>query len=440
MTLSPEQRARLLRTKLAALVRDLGGPEGEPTDLGASAAVVAQGRAAVLIEQGSAAGLSGALLWAARQGAVELTVFVDDAAAADVARWAGYFELGGAPDRRSTGPGRGVAPGRSGAAADRRCPSPQVPTDLIEQLRARRCRRRRRARGRAGRGPRPRGRPPGRVARRGRRRRRSCTSRRASVASTEMQWQPHGPTRRRVIRSPARSSRCARTAIRARRCIRSSCCPANGGCDRWSWPNPRLVGAGTLVAADMTTEPHGLRDVHPAAAVGTDLEGRPVVVVCSTGVDLALVPLAADTRELHDPDARLVAGAARVVTTTARRVTLLGLLRRPADLVDLAPGGADVLPEALSARLERARARVRGLRGPPGRPRRGRRPASLRRALASLQRAAADRGAHRGAARARRGRGRGAGAGRGRPTATNASRCGARSPSSRPGQRSSRTS
>jgi hypothetical protein len=61
------------------------------------------------------------------------------------------------------------------------------------------------------------------------------------------------------------------------------------------------------------------------------------VVVCSTGVDLALVPLAADTRAWHDPAARLVVALPQRDHHSAT-ITLLGLLQRPAELVDLTPG------------------------------------------------------------------------------------------------------
>jgi hypothetical protein len=101
--------------------------------------------------------------------------------------------------------------------------------------------------------------------------------------------------------------------------------------------DPASVGAVELVAADMTTEAEGLKDLHPAAAVGRREDGSPVVVVCSAGVDLALVPLAADTRALHDPDAELVV----VVPERdlhAATTTLLELLVGPATAVGLVPG------------------------------------------------------------------------------------------------------
>ena len=42
------------------------------------------------------------------------------------------------------------------------------------------------------------------------------------------------------------------------------------------------------------------------SALGEDADGRPVVVTCSYGVDLDLVPGAADDRAMHAPGARLV--------------------------------------------------------------------------------------------------------------------------------------
>ncbi len=101
--------------------------------------------------------------------------------------------------------------------------------------------------------------------------------------------------------------------------------------------DPQLVGAARLSATEMTTEATGLRDVHPAAALGVDAEGGPVVVVCSTGVDLSLVPLAADTRQRLDPDARLVLALPERDHHSATR-TLVGMLRGSAELVDVSPG------------------------------------------------------------------------------------------------------
>jgi hypothetical protein len=83
-----------------------------------------------------------------------------------------------------------------------------------------------------------------------------------------------------------------------------------------------------------------VRDVSPAAALGTDGDGAPVVVVCSTGVDLSMVPVAADTRAWWDPAARLVlAVPARDRVPTLDRLAAL--------LVD--PAEVRVVPEPWDA-------------------------------------------------------------------------------------------
>jgi hypothetical protein len=69
---------------------------------------------------------------------------------------------------------------------------------------------------------------------------------------------------------------------------------------------PHLVGAAELVALAPPLERTDLRHRSPAPAAGTDLDGRPLVVVCSTGVDIDLVPSAADSRLLDGRAARLV--------------------------------------------------------------------------------------------------------------------------------------
>ncbi|HEV7761523.1 MAG TPA: hypothetical protein VGO78_21100, partial [Acidimicrobiales bacterium] len=48
-----------------------------------------------------------------------------------------------------------------------------------------------------------------------------------------------------------------------------------------------------------------LRDVDVAIARGATPEGAPVVLACSVGIDVELVPAAADARAMLDPDAEL---------------------------------------------------------------------------------------------------------------------------------------
>lgn len=69
---------------------------------------------------------------------------------------------------------------------------------------------------------------------------------------------------------------------------------------------PGLVGAAELEAVATTLTRRNLREPHPAAAVGTTGGGERVIVLCSVGVDLDLVPAAADVRAARDPRARLV--------------------------------------------------------------------------------------------------------------------------------------
>lgn len=335
MTLGPEQRSRLQRAKLSALVRDLGGPEGSPSDLGSSAAVVADRSAAVLLEHGEAAGLAGALLWASRRDAESLTVFVDDAAAPDVARWASYFALDGRPVevRQVSGAGSHVV---APTPPPSRTPDPVVPERLLDELR-------------------------------------SCDVEvvveggvvRAEVWGLEVGRLVEWPVEvggdgelhleagvgrfdrdavaaARPDEAPVESLARSSSQVRAHRYPGAPVHPVQLlARERWLRAmvvaDPSLVGAAELRPTEMTTEPSGLKDPHPAAAVGTDVDGRAVVVVCSTGVDLALVPLAADTRAAWDAEARLVL-ALPARDHHGATLQLARMLHRPAELVDVTAG------------------------------------------------------------------------------------------------------
>jgi hypothetical protein len=96
---------------------------------------------------------------------------------------------------------------------------------------------------------------------------------------------------------------------------------------------PGLVGADHLAPCPNLIEPPDLRTPWPAPASGTAADGSPVVVVCSVGIDLDLVPGAADIRLAADLDLgvdhqlvlALPARDAHAVT-----VGLAGALARPA--------------------------------------------------------------------------------------------------------------
>jgi hypothetical protein len=76
----------------------------------------------------------------------------------------------------------------------------------------------------------------------------------------------------------------------------------------------------------------GVAATGPAYAYGRDAAGAPVVLACSVGIDLELVPAAADARALLDPGARLVlAVPERDAHAVTRR--LAAALRRPAEVL-----------------------------------------------------------------------------------------------------------
>ena len=70
--------------------------------------------------------------------------------------------------------------------------------------------------------------------------------------------------------------------------------------------DPHLIGAKELVPVEPPTPRDSVKDVGASIAVGRDLDGQPIVVACSVGIDLDVVPTAADARVLNDPDARIV--------------------------------------------------------------------------------------------------------------------------------------
>ena len=97
---------------------------------------------------------------------------------------------------------------------------------------------------------------------------------------------------------------------------------------------PALVGADVLAPMSAVIEAPDLRTAWPAPATGLDRDGRPVVVVCSVGVDLDLVPAAADARLADGRGARLVlAVPARDVHPVT--IDLAAALAQPAEIVPI---------------------------------------------------------------------------------------------------------
>ncbi|MEJ5254851.1 MAG: hypothetical protein WHS89_05830 [Acidimicrobiales bacterium] len=98
---------------------------------------------------------------------------------------------------------------------------------------------------------------------------------------------------------------------------------------------PERIGARSLEPVEPTVPRDSVKDVVAAVAVGVDRDDRPVVVACSVGIDLDLVPSAADARAAHAPGARLLLA---VPPRDAHPVTkrLAAALDEPAEIVEIA--------------------------------------------------------------------------------------------------------
>ena len=94
---------------------------------------------------------------------------------------------------------------------------------------------------------------------------------------------------------------------------------------------PSVVGLVDLVATAPAEPRANLRDPVPAAAVGHDADGGRVLVVCSVGIDLELVPAAADLIDRERAERVVLALPAR--DHHAMQRTLATKLRVPAEFV-----------------------------------------------------------------------------------------------------------
>ena len=333
MSVGEDQKERLRRAKLAALARDALGVLGEPETAGRLTALISDGTAVTFVEQGDAATLAGSLVWAQRRGATRLVLLADQGAPL-LTRLAGHFALGGSDVEVREVRGVDLVEVEPEPVGPVQAP-PAGAEHLVQELHD------------AG---------VEVVVEHG--------VVRGEVAGLEVARLVEWPTEvggdgelhlevgigrfdrdataaARPDEPPSESLARAVSMVTERR-------RADGGAhpiqrlsrERWLrrtvLDDPSLVGAAELAPAQMTVEPVGLKDPHPAAAVGTDLQGDPLVVVCSAGVDLALVPLAADARALHAPGARLVLAAPARDHHPATR-TLVELLREPGELVDVRP-------------------------------------------------------------------------------------------------------
>ena len=81
------------------------------------------------------------------------------------------------------------------------------------------------------------------------------------------------------------------------------------GAERWLRARliaePERIGAQKLEAAEPPVERTNLKEAVPAVAKGLTHDGKELVVVCAVGIDLDVLPFAADARLLHDQSAKL---------------------------------------------------------------------------------------------------------------------------------------
>jgi hypothetical protein len=300
VTPDPQRRSALLGLKLGALVRDATG-EGDAVlgTFAGGAALTAGTEAWVLADERPERSLGPALAWALQQGADHVSVIADDPSAAGVlARRAGYFR---------SPPTVWVADGRSLTPAE---PLPLEPpasvdeallalTPLIEA---------------AGAVPvLEHGVLAGEVV--GLEVCRAVRDPVTGVARLEVGVGAHDREAFQLIHGdvpPVEALAGVVALVAQHRRPGAPSHPLNRLSAerllRWRLlEQPGLVGALVLEAAPPPVPRMNLKEPVPCVAAGLDGDGEPVVVVCSVGIDLDLVPFAADSRAaIGPPGARLL--------------------------------------------------------------------------------------------------------------------------------------
>jgi hypothetical protein len=329
VALDTERRAALLGAKLATLASAATGtaPDDRPGTFPGGAALVVGGRAWVLVEQGVSRALGPALAWARRQGATGLDLVVDGEheRAPVLARRASTFDP--AP-RVWTAAGRELEPVVPASPPTDPPLDPRVAAFADVLVRA---------------GAQPvveHGRLIGEVA--------GLEVARVEVVDGEPQLQIgvgrfDREAHALVSRDRPTEEALADVVVLVRRHRRPDAPPhplRQLAAARWLRArlvgDPSLVGADHLAPVAATVEAPDLRTPWPAPAAGVDAGGRPVVVVCSTGIDLDLVPAAADARLADGRGARLLVAVPGRDDHPVTRA-LAAVLAKPAEVVTVAP-------------------------------------------------------------------------------------------------------
>jgi hypothetical protein len=332
--MEPDQRAVLVGAKLAVLVREgWSGASGRPGTFPGGATLVGGARGWVLVGADGARRLGGALAWARQQGVTELHVLADDpVVAALMARRAGRF---------AEPPAVWVVEDRAvRAAVAAPVPVPAVPPPSAELFRpvladaglevvveqgvllgevlglevARVV---------------PAGDEGG-----------DDTHVRLEVGVGRFDREAFA-----MINADLRDTEALAKATAIVRSVRRPDAPRHQlnqlAPERWLRADleadPSPLGLDRLEPVEPALPRANLKDRSPASALGADASGRPVVVTFSRGVDLDLVPSAADDRAVHAPDARLVLA---VPARDVHHVTeaLAAALTDPAEVVPVAGG------------------------------------------------------------------------------------------------------
>jgi hypothetical protein len=323
-----QRRAALLRMKLGALVRDhAGGAPAVLSPFGGGAALVHEGAAWVLADDRPARALGPALAWARQQGATTLNLLVDDEDAAGVlARRATYF---------SQPPGVFVVDGRTlvPAVPARLAPPPPPPlpeaaTALVPLIES------------AGAAPViEHGVLTGEVG--GLEVCRVVIDPDTGAARLEVGVGAHDREAFQLVHGnvpPVDALAGVVAAVAEHRRPGAAPHPLNRlGAERLLrselLDDPSRVGALFVAAAPPPVPRPNLKDAVPCVATGVDQDVRPLVVVCSVGIDLDVVPFAADARAAtFRPDARLVIAIPPRDDHPVTRA-LSALLREPAEIV-----------------------------------------------------------------------------------------------------------
>jgi len=315
--LDPERRSRLLGVKLAALARDHLALVGEPVSFPGGAALATPPRGAVLAEEEPARSLGPAIAWSLRHDVDELHLLVEDGAG-HLTRRAGAF---------SSPPAVRWVRGRELHAVDSEpapvpAPPPSAALAFAPQLEAAGCDVRLEHGAVAGevlglevaRVVEPADGPP----------------------RLEVGVGRHDREAFAIIHGDLPTDAALRDVVAAVWEHRRADAPEHPlhrlAAERWLrevvLADPGLVGATALDAAEGPAPRPNVKDPWPAVASGDG-----VVVVCSVGSDLDLVPFAADARLAHGGDGvRLVLVVpARDDYPITREVN--ALLREPAEIV-----------------------------------------------------------------------------------------------------------